>query len=55
MVKITFVVTEIILLGVDIRFLVAKITSVAAEITFKVVVSKGCNHFFSGEDHFCSG
>ena len=36
--KVTFVVTEIILLGDDIRFLMVKI-SVAAEITFKVDVT----------------
>ena len=45
--KVTFVVTEIILLGDDIKFLMVKI-SVAAEITFKV-------DFFSGQAYFCSG
>ena len=36
--KITFVVTEITLLGADIRLLLAKITFVATEITFKVAL-----------------
>ena len=50
-VNIFFVVTEIIFLLEDTSFLVTKIIFVMAEIRVK----RGCDYFFSDQDHFCSG